>query len=301
MAGGLRMARSRLRGIEIGGLRFAVEVPDSLAWSASGGAARHCAAPPKIADVHVAVRVGALPEVTAGGFLYRSGSHVFEVAEREEDWVVAIHGDAGLERVASFDRDFRQGEVVIASEAASRGVLPLAHPLDELLLLHRLVRSGGLMFRGELVTRGNRGLLVLGSSSPVEAPGACGARDSGDRPRVLVVPAAEGFHALACSWTGQGDSAGSRRVPLEAIHTTTAASAVSFARLDRDEAVEAVLSHAVMPFHDSIFPSAVFDAAAAITQAVTVVQLGFPRAPARRPVSWEHGDVRYAAAMPYGG
>ena len=157
------------------------------------------------------------------------------------------------------------------------------------------------MLRGELLRRADRGLLVLGSSYPVERMGTSERTDRGEASRVLVLPGTEGFHAVNVSWTGDNGCAESQRLPLDAIHMTTAAHAVSLARLEPDEAVEALLSYAVMPLHDSVFPSRVFDAAVAITHAVTVVQLGFPKRARTRPLSWEHGGVGAAATLPYSG
>ena len=284
------MARARVRTVEIGGLRAAIELPDALAallphWDLSGGPLGSSEP-----DLHLAVRVGEKPDRVLPGFLYQSGARWVEVAEVEHGWDVSIHTEEGFQRWATFDRSFHCGEVVVSPAAVSRGVALLSEPLGELIVLQRLVRGGGLMVRGDLIQSGQTAILTLGSGHGAQPEHRYG-EPSQERGTILVVP--RGGHFEAIRWQGAGPegAAFGPRLPLEAIHSTQSASRVRLSRLDADGAIEVLLSHAVMPFHDSLFPSLVFDAAADITRSVPFVQLSLPCADsggtrsAREPIS----------------
>jgi hypothetical protein len=294
------MSRTRLRGVELAGTRIAVEVPTSIegSWPAMRHEAFECS--PEGADVYVAARVGKPLDVPLEAFVYESESHRFEIAERGEDWIVAVYGANGLERTALFDDAFSEGEVVVSDAAASDGVNPLEHPLDELLLLHRIVRAGGLVLRGSVVLRDDRALLFLGGARPPGAPTP--GRDRVTRlagQRVVVLPAVDDVRAVGSPWTGAIELPATFSARLDALHSIRAARAVFADRLDSDGALEEVLAHALAPIHDPYCADRCFEAAAGIIERVPVLRLGLPEEKRVVPFTWGRSDTALAFAPPF--
>jgi len=275
------MARTRLRGIELGGSRVAIEVPASVEWNWPEARYEPFVCAPEEAQVYVGVRVGAAPAVPPDGVVYQSASHRFEVAERGDDWLVAVWGPDGLERTALFDAGFCEGEVILSPQAAASGIAPLEHPLAELLVLHRTVRAGGLVLRSSLVAEANRGLLFLGGTSPsaaepqgLQSPSVTEALESR---QLVVLQTPEGVRAVGTPWTQCAGLSGRFTVHLNGIHSIRPARAVFADRLDRDDAVTELMEQAVAPIHDPLCAGRCFDAAAAIIERVPVVRLGLPQ------------------------
>ncbi len=300
------MTRTRLRGIELGGSRVAIEVTGSVDWSWTGSLYEPFVCAPEGADVYVGVRVGTAPEVPRDAFVYESQSHRFEVAERGEDWIVAVHGPDGLERTALFNDAFSEGEVILSPAAAARGVAPLDHPLDELLVLHRTVRAGGLVLRGSLVLREGRGLLFLGGRSPQDLePGPSrpswrqpGAQQLGGQ-RFVLLPTFAGVRAVGSPWTEGSGPYGRFSARLDALHSIQPARAVFADRLDRDASVAELMQHAVAPIHDPLCADRCFDAAVGIADQIPVVRLGLPEEKRVVPFTWGRSDTALAFAPPF--
>jgi hypothetical protein len=304
------MARTRLRGIELAGSRIAIEVPSHLDWMWPDERYSAFTGSPEGAAVHVGVRVGEPAEVPPAGFVYESSTHRFEVAERGDGWVVAIHSCQGLERVAVFDDDFKQGEVTILPDAAARGVAPLAHPLDELIALHRVARKGGLIVRGSAVIRDDRALVFLGSSTPPSGSGggsrdteATGWRRAGSQQlrgdRIVLIPEVDGVRVLGSPW--HSDEALSRpfNARLDALHVIQPARAVFADRLDLDDSISELLVHAFAPIHDDRCAERLFDAAADAVSHVPVLRLGLPEEKRVVPFTWGTSEASLAFAPPF--
>jgi len=298
------MSRTRLRGIELAGTRMGVEVPAGSNWSWPAGRYDDFVCAPEGAEVYVGVRVGAAPVLPRDAFVYENRTHRFEVAERGDGWIVAIHGPDGLERTALFDESFSEGEVILSPAAASDGIAPLEHPLDELIVLHRTVRAGGLVLRGSVVVRNDRALLFLGGTSPV---GEGGRRLSWQQPgaqrltgqRVVVLPTLEGVRAVGSPWSHSVDAPGAFSARIDAMHSIRPAPAVFADRLSPDDAVNEVLAQALVPIHDPMCADRCFDAAAGITSRLPVVRLGLPEEKRVVPFTWGRTDTEVAFAPPF--
>ena len=307
------MARTRLRGIDLAGSRIAIEVPPHLDWIWPHENYAAFTGSPEGAAVHVGVRVGNAPSTPQRGFLYESTSHRFEVGERGDDWVIAIHSRQGLERVAVFDADFKQGEVTVLPEAAERRIAPLAHPLDELLALHRVVRGGGLVVRGSAVLRDDRALVFLGSGQPATPTNAAcehpreasGWRRVGPEAlrgdRVVLVPEVDGVSVVGTPWHRHEELARPFRARLDALHVIQPSRAVFADRLDADASVTELLEHAFAPVHDDRCADRLFDAAAAITRHAPVLRLGLPEENRVVPFTWGRSEAALAFSPPFVG
>ena len=260
------MGRSRRRGVEVAGLSITVDLPASLDCAERFAEPVGAVAGLSAGVVQLSARIGAAPDQRTAGFRYETPSHELVVEERAEGWTVVIHQRGTFERWVSLDRGLRVGEVIVSPRAAQRGVCPIAHPLDELLALHRHTRSGGLLLRGRVVGCGREGLLVT-------SPASCRTPEpTSDRSLVLVRPWRDTFWVQAWPWSGPEAASRGRWVRLSAVHTTAVGEGTPVRPLDRDAAAAALLEKVVVPFHDASFPSSVFESAAALVRAVPVVQ-----------------------------
>jgi hypothetical protein len=300
------MSRTRLRGIELAGTRVAVEVPSGLDWAWQGDRYEPFVRSPEGAEVYVGVRVGAAPELPSGAFVYQSATHRFEIAERGDDWLIAVHGPAGLERTAIFDDAFREGEVVLSPRAAEEGISPLAHPLDELMVLHRVTRAGGLVLRASMVLRDDRALVFLGAAQPAD-PGRRSFRKQAPQrlggERVVLLPRLgfEGVRAIGCPWTRDPELARPFSARVDAVHSIQTAHAVFADRLDRDSALGELLDHAFAPIHDPRCAEVLFDAAAGLVDELPLLRLGLPEEKRVIPFTWGRSDAAVAFAPPFVG
>lgn len=300
------MSRTRLRGIELGGSRVAIEVPASVEWSWPGTHYEPFVCAPEGAQVYVGVRAGTAPGMPRDGFVYQSASHRFEVAERGDGWIVAVYGPHGLERTALFDAGFSEGEVILSPAAATSGIAPLEHPLDELLVLHRTVRGGGLVLRGSLVQQADRALLFLGARSPSgtdsREPQLPRRQSGAELPRaeqLVVLQMPDGARAVGAPWTRGTGPSGRFTAHLDGMHSIRPARAVFADRLDRDDAVTELMEHALAPIHDPLCAARCFDAAAAIVDRVPVVRLGLPEAKRVVSYTWGRSEKELAFAPPF--
>jgi len=292
------MGRTRLRGIELGGIRVAIEVPAHLDWRWPDERCDRFAVAPLGADVHIGVRVAAVPTFSCRGFVYESATHRFEIAQRADGWAVEVYGSGGRERVALFDDGFENGEVILAPSAAADGVAPLAHPLDELVALHRVARLGGLLVRGGLAVRDGRATVFLGGARSASR------RDAGSRSpssqalvgeRVVVRVVDDAVRAFAGPWNSPYVASCGRPI-VAAINVVHPAHALVAEALDRDAATTELLGCAVAPLHDDRCADRMFDAAAAIVDRVTTLRVGLPEVRRVPGLGWSNGTFASQAS-----
>lgn len=302
------MGRTRLRGIELAGIRIAVEVPASEPWD--WGACEHerFACPPADPDVYVGVRRARTLDVPAQSIVYACEGGTFEVARAGEDWVVAVHGRERFERVARFDESFSQGEVCCRQDI---GFLthPLAHPLDELILLHRIAREGGMVLRGSAVYREGHALVFVGDRDrPAEAADArCGWKQArgpgglaGDR--VVVRAHESGVRVHGTPWqriSASPDSETPLRARLDAVHVLHDSDAVFAERLEEEAAHAALLAYAFAPVHDPDGALRLAPVAEQIARSVPVLRLGLPSQERVVPFTWGQRQAALAFAPPF--
>jgi len=129
---------------------IAVEVPSNWDWDWTDAPYAASAVLPREPDVEIGVHVGPPERPPRDAMRYVSRGVRFEVGWSGGDFLFVVRGERGIERSARFDADFRHGEIRVAAEAAEAIAHPLAHPLDELILLHRLVREGCLVVEARL-------------------------------------------------------------------------------------------------------------------------------------------------------
>jgi hypothetical protein len=257
------MGRSKLRGIEMAGVKLAIEVPSNLKWQWPDEQTRSLACPPIDSDVQIGVRVARPRRAFGDTFQYESRGLRFEIGWEGENWVVSIFGDEGCQRTARFDADFRNGEIVVSPEFAESQAYPLAHPLDELILLHRLMREGCLIVNGSVTVQDRQAVLLVDATDTQGATSdnrssilgfAPTTRDCGQvvlRPvlereslgdtRVWVYP--------AC-WRSDCLDPGMGRLPLAGIHILSSTCERPIEWLTQQEAENEILQHVFAPVHD---------------------------------------------------
>jgi hypothetical protein len=257
---GVGMGRSKIRGIEMAGVKLAIEVPSNLDWQWPDERTRSLACPPIDPDIHIGVQVARPRRPLGDTFRYQTRGLRFEIGWEGENWAVAIYGDDGCQRTARFDADFRHGEVVVSPEFAASNPYPLAHPLDELIMLHRLMREGCLIVDGSVSIRDRQALLFIegadpSSVAPSELLGAtsnsrsCGQvvlrpvleRVVGDETRIWVHPA---------PWRMDCPDSGMGRVPLASIHILSSDGGPAVEPMKQQTAANEILQHVFAPVHD---------------------------------------------------
>jgi hypothetical protein len=299
------MGRTRVRGVEIAGVRVAVEVPSGFDWALPGAGLGLPTCRATDAEVQVGVTVGSVNFPTCESITYSSGDRTFEVGQVGGYWWVAVHGWERFERVARFNQDFSEGEVFVTRSIAASRHFPLAHPLDELVMLHRVTCSGGLVLRGLAAVRDAGALLVLGSKPSMN----CMPRDRrwrrltaslGGRDRVVV-----GFQdgrarvigTVISDVVGEGPVTYSK--PLDTIHVVQSAELAGADRLDRDTAACELLSHTLAPVHDPECAERLLLSAARVVEQVAVLRLNLPAEAEVVPFSWgqRHAALAFTAPL----
>ncbi len=301
------MPGSAFRGLGVGGLRIAVEVPRALPWRWPDGPLRRFACSGESADVRVSVRVGT-PEAPPTGVLhYDSGGGIFDVARSGSDFVIALRIRGELQRSARFDADFGEGEVVVSpgSHYARERSYPLAYPLDEVIFLHRIVREGGLLLHAcGLVHEGLARVFTGPSGAGKTTISRLAMRHAGARvlsdDRIVLRPAgSKGVRIWGTPWHGDGELSERASAPLTAIHAIRHASRIIPEPLAGAAAVAAVLGNAFVPAHDPVGTAHALDFAAHLVERVPVMRLGFPKD--ARVVRHAFGARATTAFVPGGG
>jgi hypothetical protein len=285
------MGRTISRGFTVAGLRLAIEAPAALAWEWPEGPLRRFAGPADDAEVRVGVRVARCEEPPGESLRYDSGGGIFDVARVGRDWVIALRIRGRVQRLARFDDAFREGEVIVDPDSfyARERYYPLAYPLDEVIFLHRLARSGGLLLHacGAVIREGEergraRAVLFSGPSGAGKTTIArllqhhAGAEILSDD-RIVIRPSAEGFRAHGTPWHGDAPLSRADSAPLAGIHLIHHAPQVEPRMLGGAAGAASVLGNAFAPLHDPVSAEAALELAARLAAEVPILRLGFPK------------------------
>jgi hypothetical protein len=235
---------------------------------------------------------------------YDSGGGIFEVAREGRDFVIALRIRGVLQRVARLDEGFRWGEVVIAPDSfyARQCYYPLAHPLDELIFLHRIARDGGLMLHSCGILRDGHALLFTGPSGAGKTTisrlmkkhaGALVLSDD----RIVLRPDGSEIRSFGTPWHGDGELSSTGSAPLRAIHVIRHAPEVLAEPLCGAAAAGGVLENAFLPAHDPIGADTALDFIASLVARVPVIRLGFPKDERVVRYAWGPGSVTVAEPL----
>jgi hypothetical protein len=297
------MARTRLRGIEIGGIQIGIEVPASFEWTWPEGPIAEFRCLPRDPHVHVGVRVGQVPQGDLGGEHYRLGCWTLEVTRRGDDWLLGLARDGCREQLATFDSDFRTGEVVFFGGTARTPVYPLRSPIDEWIVLHRTLADGGLWLTATTEAIAGQARVRLGA--PDEPPGGApvsanvGSR-SPRRPTVLMREHGARLRAFRTPWSDGAVFPLGSSAPVREFVVAEPALAPFRERLDPEEAAELLVAHTRVPLCDEALFDRVLRNASRLASTVDVFRVGATppdRAPRERPAR----DGWSAFALPSSG
>ena len=299
--------------MDLAGVKVAIEVPPEWPTRESVGRERAlesgwspCSAAE--AEIHVGVRVGAARSPLQDAFWYRGRDLTFEVGRcpgspsRLGDWVVAVYGARGCERVARFDDALHDVDLVVDPAALAGLDHPLQDPIDEILLTHQLSASGGVLVRGS-VSRGDSGGAVLtvrphraasNQSAPAEPAQSCdrvvirlGHRDN----EVWL-------HQTAWSELTPGRARANGRLRLEAVQVLEEASQPFREPLDADSAACELLPHASAPVHHPEGAESAASVIGRLAARVPVSRIGEPPTARAVPFTWAHSQAGLAFAPP---
>jgi len=283
------MARTRLRGIALGGVELAIEQDPALPWKWPGRDHEENAKAPADGACHIGVRRGdarALVDPDAPAIWM--GRFRVVLGIKGPGLGFGVFRGQRCERAASFDAAMNTGEVVV-DPSVEPGIFPLLHPLDELIATRRLITRGGLALSGAALIRDRRALLFLGSEAA---------------PRVRshwLVPQATGVggaRLVGTPWSAGPEIPLGGSLRVDALHCVHRSPAVFGRELRGERAVAELLGHRVaslQPLDDESLET-LRESAAKLIEGLSVRSLGLPAEGKVVPFTW----VRRPAPVRFG-
>jgi len=299
------MARTRLKGVRLAGFQVAIEVPPQLSWQWPTATLASLACSPTSPDLYIGVRVGEIAVPTWDPIAYSFDGGGFEIGRIGSDWGALVTGRGGRkERFARVDSGFREAEICVSPELAAQSVYPLAEPLDDLLLLHRIVRAGGLVVEGSAILSEGGALAFLGADcAPHDRIGARArpadrAHASISGGRIVLRPGPDGIRLYSAPWTRGTDRMAVESARLEAIHVVTRSRSVFAERLRVESACAELLHHVYAPVHDPESALPLMEIARSVVARVPLLKLGLPEERRVIPFGWGQREAALAFAPP---
>jgi hypothetical protein len=295
------MGRTRLRGIELAGMRIAVEAPPGYAWEWPARGLQRLACAPVEPDVYVGVTIDSLTPPDWDPITYSYEGGTFDVGRVGDDWWVAVHGNGRrFERVARFDRHFGEGVVTLSPEAAQGSGHPLDGPLFDLLLTHRVIGRGGLVLCGSAIVERGRALALLCADAEAlprgGGPGAHGSvRTPGSRFAVRMRDGVARIYGMPGTHGHPGAAISAR---LDGIHLVTRAERVFAEPVTGEDAVHELVQHACAPVHAPEVADQLLDAAARIGESVPMLRVGVALEQRVVPFDWSRREAALGFAAP---
>lgn len=292
------MARTRLRGLSIGGIQFGIEVPETCEWRWPEGPIADFACLPRDPEVHVGLRLGDPDRVELAGECYALGAWTFEVARRGEDWLLGLSRRGRRAQLAHFDSEFRTGEIILSRDEGVRTRYPLRTPLDEWIVLHRTVARGGLCLNARATH--DRGLAnVRLGAAPAEQADRWMTSTSTlfGRNTVLLREEAGRLRVFRTPW---GDTLDARLGAAPGVCELSASEEAERPYrelLDPSEAADLLVTHAIVPLCDDGLLDRVLRNAQRIGESVRVLRLGEAKT-AGSLMAWQSPQLQAAFAPP---
>ena len=295
------MARTRLRGLEIGGIQLGIEVPETFEWEWPESPVSEFQCLPREPEVHIGLRVDTPGNHDLGCERYSVGAWTFEVARHGRDWILGLSKGGCRAQLAHFDREFQTGEIIVAPEMAAKRTYPLRGPIDEWIVLHRTVARGGLFLTGSAMALDGKAIIQLGE------PESVGGRRSGKastsllgRSSLLLREEREQLRLFRTPWTDSIDPRLSFESRVAELQRTQEFELAFRDQLDPADAADLLVTHAVVPLCDDALLDRVLLNAQRIAQGTRVVDLGAATA-TDAPMAWQSTQMQSAFAPPRGG
>jgi hypothetical protein len=307
------MSRTRLRRIELAGIKIAVESPSEYPWDWSdtriGSNADVELCPSFVEpDVHVGVSVCTprIPDWAPITYAFAGGT--FEVGRDGQDWVIAVHhGRERYQRVARFDSHFAMGELQISRSAVADCRHPLEAPLLDLILLHRVIEQQGIVLDGSAVVEAGRALVLVGGESDGEESGIRDGHWTRAHAKRRPLPTADGRLAIRVEegvvrvypLPGAREEMPARfAAQLDAIHVLTKSTSVFADSLDGQQTASELLERAYAPIHDPDCTDRLMTTASAISKLIHAMVMGMPEEKRVVPLRWGGREASLGFAQP---
>jgi len=287
--------------LEIGGIQIGIEVPENCEWEWPDGPVADFQCLPREPEVHVGVRVGDVGSGDLGGECYAIGTWTFEVARRGSDWQLGLSRNGRRAQLALFDRDFRTGEVTLSRETAIARTYPLRGPLDEWIILHRTAARGGLCLTASALALDGQAVVRLGTSAPQNANRWTTPSTSLlGRNAVLIREVRSQLRLFRTPWSESIDPTLGFEARVREFQRIEEAEHPFSELLDRNDAADLLVTHAVVPLCDDGLLDRVLRNAQKIAAAARVCEIG-ESADLRAPMAWRSPQLQGAFAPPRGG
>lgn len=298
------MGRTRLRGIELAGLRIAVEATDEFDWDWSGCGLSERACSPVEADIQVGVSCGEISAPRWDPITYSFEGGSFDVDLVDGQWWVAVHAQGRrFERLARFNRGLTKGEVVIAPGMQRGLVHPLDGPMLDWLVTHAIMQRGGLVLQGSAILETGTALAVLSTDPGPVGVGFEGTNWDGSAPvvtpgrRFAITPVGEGFRVHALEF-GSRQGEASFEGELKAVHVVDHAASIGMDILEPHTAMDAVLARVCAPIHAPELADRILTAVSRLISRIPVARDGRSEAPSTALFSWGSPETQMGFAMP---
>jgi hypothetical protein len=297
---GEKMARTRLRGLEIAGVQIGIEVPKSCAWQWPSSRIAEYSCLPRDPEVHVGVRVGEVDSYDFDGECYTLGGWTFEVARQGEDWILGLSRGGRREQLAFFDKNFRIGEIVLSRNIADLRVYPLRSPLDEWIVLHRVVSGGGLCLNATASAQPGGACIRLGEADPNSIRGwTTPSTTLLGRNTVWLREVAGRLTLFRTPWGEAMDPQLGSRSRVADISIFENAENPYRELLDPSDAAEILVTHAVVPVCDEGLLERVLRNAQRMGESARVMRFGEREIPTA-PIAWQSENLQFGFAPPRG-
>jgi hypothetical protein len=158
---------------------------------------------------------------------------------------------------AFFDRELREGRVLVRPEAYLDTMHALDYPLDEVVVAHLLGRGRGVELHGcGIIDRDGRGQLFVGQSGAGKTTTARvwladGHYDIVSDDRVIVRFVDGEWRMFGTPWHGEAELSAALSAPLAAIHLLVQATRTELVSLPPAQAAAALFGCTFPPFYDA--------------------------------------------------
>ena len=281
---GLVAARSVLR---IGGIAF--DATSRLPFHAAPDPAYvdFVATQPQAGDAVVAVELEEGDPAPPPGArrTFDTGSAWSAYALEDEDRVIVMARPAARAvplLQARFDPGVTRVKVVCSPGLLVHGRFynPIRYPLDQLLMMQRLAREGGVIVHCALLDVGGVAVICPGVSGAGKTTLARQLAGSDIRvlsdDRAVIRRAASVYYAHGTPWPGEGGFAVNQGLPLVGIGFIQQREAPTTERISQSQAIHRLVRVASVPWFDRDAGPLVFDGLADLCGRVPTFVLGFP-------------------------
>jgi hypothetical protein len=252
--------------LQIGGIRFAIQCPESGIIYENDPAYRSFLYPDctlKVPDIEVTVITSPLPDTSGMRQIFESGQS-WSMFRKGGAYFLALNPPAlGADAIwiAKFGDNptavtIYCSEAMISATGLEKAVVnPLKYPLDQLLLMYALAEREGALIHAAGVNIHGKGYVFPGRSGAgkstlvKQCDGLPGIEVLSDD-RIVVRKTGEGFKMYGTPWPGEAGAAINKDIPLKALFFLSQSDDNCIKPLQAAEAVSKLLPVLSVPWYD---------------------------------------------------